>query len=53
MFPLRFQVSIKADKPRPIEEGVIIREDNVRKAALEKFSKDAEKMVRDALRGHN
>ena len=53
MFPLRFQVSIKADKPRPIEEGIVDREDNVRKAVLEKFSRDVEKMLRDALRGHN
>lgn len=50
MFPFRIDVGVKAGKPRPVEEGVVVREDNVRKAVLEKFNKDAEIMLKNALK---
>ena len=50
MFPLRVSVGIKADKPRPIERGLVCLEDDARKQALEKFRRDSEKMLKNVFK---
>lgn len=53
MFPLRFQIGMKADKPPSHEDklkySVIIKNDKaekLRKEIHERFSKDAERMLK-------